>query len=166
MAQTTTTEIEKKTAPVPLTPKKALLNDECVQEQVSGLAFTEYLITLPQGWILDDLKDPGFWRPIQGGRRPLRSLDRLTIVDFELSWLLEARVSAATETGASLAILKKVSLPARTQNLPQIEDYRLVYAGRGYQVQSKRTHSPVGMIYMSLAEATAALYRMAPKAII
>jgi hypothetical protein len=74
------------------------------------------------------------------------------------------RVAGATQSGASLAIVKKIDLEKRTQDLPQIENWRIEIAGRGYQVINKATHAPHGDIHMSLDVAKSVLFSMVPKA--
>jgi hypothetical protein len=142
------------------------IEPENVQEQVAGLCWTEYLVTMPPGMVLQDLDDPRVWRNVQGfgsARSGLRPLDRLSIIDFDMTFLVEARVCSATEEGASISIIKKVDLPQRNMNLPEIETHRLAYSGRAYVVVNKKTGRPVGAHYVSLAEATRALYAQAPK---
>src|SRR4029077_5219794 len=136
-----------------------------IMEQVSGLCWAEYLITLPPHIGFADLGEPSIWKTIQGGNSPVRVLDRLCLVDQELSFLVEARVAAAGPEGASLAIIKKVDMPQRTEQLPATERWRLVFWGRGFRVVNKATGQPApGDIgYTSLREAVAALYAMEPR---
>jgi len=156
------TDLTTKTPEASELPKKGpILSDNIQEEEQCRKSF---MVTLPEHWTLDDLKDDKIWKTIQSGPHPLSLLDKLFITDFECSWYCECIVAAATETGASLQILVKKDLPPRTQTLPQSEDYRLVYAGKGYQIQHKKTRRPIGAIYMSKAAATQALFAMTPRA--
>jgi hypothetical protein len=150
-------------APVAPAPVKKPITAECVAEQWGGQCFHEHVVILPPGWTLNDLGDTKIWATIQGGSAAFRVLDRLTICDFEMTFLVEARVVAATDGGASLAIMGKKDMPARDQGLPEIEGWRLAYHGRGYVVVNKRSGATSGMIYTSRMEATRALFNMAPK---
>lgn len=155
---------EKTAAPVApeaaLAPKKSISS---ANVELAGQVFTEYAITLPPGWSLQDLDDPKIWKQVQGGATPFRTLDRLNIVDFELTWYVMAIVAAATDGGAAISIIKKCNLPARDQNLPSIEDWRVAFHGRGFAVVNKLRGHNTGIIFSSLSEATAAMYRQVPR---
>jgi hypothetical protein len=147
----------------PVLPK--LITAECIQEHYAGLCWTDYLVTLPPHIGFADIAEPSIWKTVQGGNSPVRVLDRPCIVDQELSFLVEARVAAAGPEGASLAIIKKVDMPQRTEQLHSTEKWRLVFWGRGFRVVNKANGQPApGDIgYTSFREVVAALYAMEPR---
>lgn len=150
-------------APVAPAPVKKAITADWVKLNWAGQCFSDYCITLPPLWTLNDLGDTKAWATIQGGAGAFRVLDRLLITDFEQTFFAVAHVVAATESGASIQIVAQKAMPHRDQNLPEIEGWRLAYHGGHFVVINKRTGHNTGTIYTSRMEATRALFNMAPK---
>lgn len=107
--------------------------------QHAGHAFAEYVIFLPEGLNLDDLgKEPAVFSRIQGGRFPLRELDKLILIAHDRSWIAEARVAVSKPDGVVLFKLDKRDWPARYDTLPETNEYRVMHDAIGYRVQRKR----------------------------
>src|SRR5262249_27379528 len=72
--------------------KTPFIPAENAKVDVAGMETTSWFVTAPPAFILDDLKEPGIWRAVQGGasRSGLRKHDRLLIIDWEESWRVEA----------------------------------------------------------------------------
>jgi hypothetical protein len=86
-----------------LVPENPASEPDHVLPQSDGFAWAEYLVRLPGEATLQDLNDPGLWRKVQSGRQPLRRLDKLRIVAFDETWLVECTVAGATQNGVSLS---------------------------------------------------------------
>lgn len=112
-----------------------------------------------------DLRFPEIWRDTQNATRSLRVRDKITIVDAALSFMVEARVVGASETGVTLSISKRHDMDPRSQALPQTETHRIIFAMRGYSIQTKATGLMYqgGLVYSSLGEAINVLHGLMPK---
>jgi hypothetical protein len=129
------------------------------------MAWSEHFAILPRGGILDDLRHPSLWRDVQNGPHPLRVLDRITVADYAQTWLVEARVVGASETGASISITKKHDVDARNQVLPETKSHRIVFAWRGYVIETKATGLLYqgGIVYSDLGTAINIMHSLSPK---
>ena len=120
----------------------------------AGHVWTEWFIRLPEGCTLDDLGNwPGLWRKLQSSQHALQKLDRVLLVEFGEEWACEARVTAASGTGAELAIIKKFDMPKKYVVLPEDDDYKVKWYGNGYAVQRKRDGLKVSQVVRTLSEA-------------
>ena len=76
-------------------------------------------VRLPEGATLQDINDnQEIWAVVQrNALTALRRLDHVEIFAWDESFVVQAIVTAASGTGVSLAIVKKIDLPPRTLNL-------------------------------------------------
>src|SRR5262245_32450798 len=83
----------------PASRKPPEISPDDVMMKYNGHCWREWQIRLPRGAILQDLEDPAIFRKVQmHAGKSLRKLDRVTIVEFNDEWIVEARVRHA-DTG-------------------------------------------------------------------
>jgi hypothetical protein len=144
-----------RTAPV-IRPESVMLNS-------AGFAFREVFVRLPEGAILDDLKESSIWKLVQTGNNALRKFDKLTIVEFDEKWIAEAIVSEANHTMVSISKPRKTDFPERFEKLFSDGTYRVVWTGAGYQVERIRDSTRMGDVFPNAAIAERALINMYPR---
>ncbi|TIL43413.1 hypothetical protein [Mesorhizobium sp.] len=109
--------------------------------QYSGLAWREYQVIAPAGFVAADLNEaPEAWRKLQNGsRNALRKFDRVMVIDHDENWFAEATVAFADHKSVIFARPKITSLPSRVDKLFETEEYRVKFLGSGsYAVERKR----------------------------
>lgn len=152
-----------KTAEVSRERTIPVVRPESVTVNSAGFAFRDVFVRLPQGAILDDLKEPSLWRIVQKGNNALRKFDKLTIVEFNEEWIAEAIVSGANNTVVSISKPRKTDLPERFERLFSDGTYRVVWEGSGYYVERIRDSAKVSDVFQNAAIAERALVNLYPK---
>ncbi|SMH36070.1 hypothetical protein [Mesorhizobium australicum] len=120
------------------TAKLPEIQANSVSLQAAGHVWKEVLVRLPDGYVADDLKEPGIWAKVQGSRWSLRKFDKVLVVAFDESWCAEARVVDADQKKAVLGGIKVISMPARFDALLNDGTYRVVWLGGDYGVERIR----------------------------
>jgi hypothetical protein len=91
---------------------------------------------------------------VQQSARAVRRLDRVRIISWDESWLMEAIVSHASSTGVELADPRIIKLPPRRERLPEDDKFRVCWGGVGYFLERKADKLRVSAIVQTLQEAT------------
>jgi len=108
------------------------------------MCFKEWFVRLPADATLQDLNEPSIWRNVQNDyRRALSRFDRVHIVSWDESWLVDAVVADASLLGATLAGIRKVDLPARVEPLLETEKYKTLFRAGLYVTVDKKTGQEV-----------------------
>jgi hypothetical protein len=141
-----------------------LLKPDTLTWNSEGYVWREARVLLPNTAILQDLNDPAIWRPIQSTpQKALRPLDRLMIISFDQSWLLNTIVIDADHTRAVLAIRPGdlVRMPGKSSEWQSDGgDYLVRWAGSGFAVY--RTSDGVEILpaqYTTMEAAKAAVFQ-------
>lgn len=132
--------------------------------QSKGFVWSEYMVRLPNGFIADDLKEPGVWSLVQSTSCSLRQHDRLYIVAFDQSWMAESIVAYADRSTVTLAKPRITQSPIRYDNLLETEDFRVVWVGTGYVVERKSDNHRMTAPIASKILAERQVWEMTPKA--
>ena len=135
-------------APLRIDPARVSLNHD-------GYVFGHWFARAPASMTVDDLKISEIWGPFQAGMtrtRSMKKFDLVTVVAFDETWVAEAMVGDARESGVVLVKLKVSGLPLRHTPMPETELYRVAWNGHGYAVFRKADDHQ-----MSRAESSAAL---------
>ena len=91
-------------------PKTPEIKPASVQVDVAGHVSRSVIVRAPEGMVADDLRDPKVWRLVQGSQAAsLLKMDRLLIIAFDESWIVEALVKFVSNSEARLLILKVAS---------------------------------------------------------
>jgi hypothetical protein len=119
-----------------------------VKVDSTGFVFKIVFARLPADATAQDLNDhPEIWRHIQGNQHlALRQFDRVIVVPFDQSWIVEAVVSHADSTKAILAGIRKITLPQRDVPLYSDDMFAVAWLGSGYGVVRRRDGVQIGSV--------------------
>lgn len=154
---------KEKPAAVDIDHKALEIDPSRVAINYDGFIFRSIFVRLPEGFIADDLKDPGIWRKAQNSPRGLRKFDQLVCVSFDESWMAEAVVAEADGRKAVLGKPRLTSFGDRFEKLFSDETYRVEWMGSGYVVIRKADGARVTQPVASAAIAERELVRMHPR---
>jgi hypothetical protein len=141
-----------------------VIRPDLVSVNRGGTVWTEWHVRFPEDGILDDLKEPGIWKLVQGDRfKAFRTLDELRIVAFDQSWIARCIVAHAGRDHAVLSKPQIVSMPPRRENLYQDDLYRVAFVGNGYTVIRKKDGQRVTGVVASAAVAQFDLQNLYPR---
>lgn len=146
------------TAPreVPVIPTSAIHRNG--EDGLGAQGFTSRLLfvrPLPEGLTLQDLSDHAdrIWTAVQGNQHSaLKEFDRLIMVNWDRTWLVEAYVCHADRTKVRLAGIRKVELPVEAGHWEN-ETARIEWAGSGFGIFIKKTGAMYGNLTFPTMEA-------------
>ncbi len=125
-------------ADAPRSTKAIPIPVDAVTVDTAGFVTRSLVVRLPQGVGLQDVVDPTIWRTVQGSAASMRKLDRVTLVSFGEDWIADCVVSAASNEALTLSKPVKIDLGSRASVvLPEDDDYRVIWTGKGYNVTRK-----------------------------
>jgi hypothetical protein len=111
----------------------------------------------------DDLRTPQVWRLVQHSNAALIKMDRLLIIAFDESWIVEAIVKYASNTEARLLILKVSSFAAVGEGLFSDGTLEVYWTGADYGFRRMTDKVPLGRGFPSEGAAIDALRRWYPR---
>jgi hypothetical protein len=126
--------------------KPPVINPEWVTVEDAYQTYRLLSIRLPDGCTLVDVNEvPTLWRLVQGSNVvSLRRFDRVTLIAFDESFLVDAVVAGATNVNVTLAGIRRIDLPARTAALPGDDLHSIAWVGNGYQVIRRKDQMRMG----------------------
>jgi hypothetical protein len=138
--------------------RKIEIDPSFVALNTEGFCWREILVRLPEDATAASLnEDANLWRQVQQSVNSLRKFDHLLIAAYDESWIAQAIVSHASSTSVSLAAIKVYEMPERRIALPEDDEYRTRWAGKGYRLERKRDNALIGDYMNSIWEVERAL---------
>lgn len=129
-----------------------------------GFVWREFACRLPQGMVLDELKDPAIWRHVQKGPSALRKHDKLYLIEYGEAWAAECRVIDGDREKAVLSKPVVVTFGERYDKLFETDEFRVAWWGIGYGVERKSDAHRMTAPVHSAALAERDLRNLYPKA--
>lgn len=108
-----------------------------ITKNSDGYFWREFAIRLPEGAVLDALKEPGIFARIQKGPNALRKHDRLYLIEYGEAWAADCRVIEADREKAVLSKPQVTTFGERYDKLFETAEYRVAWWGIGYGVERK-----------------------------
>ena len=136
-------------------PNKVILNS-------NGFGWREFLVRLPETFVLDDLRLPEVWRKVQASVHSLKRHDHLYLVHHSEEWSAQAIVIDADRTQAVLAAPKVYQIGGRFDQLFQDENYAVVWLGGEFGVKRKADEVIVQRGAVTAAHAERMLFQQYP----
>lgn len=136
-------------------PNKVILNS-------NGFGWREFLVRLPPGFVLDDLRLPEVWKKVQTSVQSLKRHDHLYLIHHDEEWSAQAVVIDADRAQAVLSAPKVFQIGARFDQLFQDELYQVVWLGGEFGVKRKADDHIVQRGAVSAAHAERMLFQQYP----
>lgn len=128
-----------------------------------GHAFAEHFVRLPAGFVLDDLKEPGLWRRVQGSPKAFNKLDRVVMVTDDEGQMFTCHVAAATPAAASLSKPTILEMVSRTPSQYADENYKIEWRNGSHAIIRKRDGHVMATGFGSEGAAITALNQLYPR---
>jgi hypothetical protein len=144
--------------------KSPVIDPADVRLQEAGAMWRTWQLRLPQGAVLGDLNDPGLWVRVQrSSSSSLMKFDRLAIVAWDESWMVETVVASASDRSVTLSKLTRFDLTPRTEVLAGDDDHQIRWYGSGYRVVRRADGHPVTPTAATLQQAERDLRDLYPR---
>jgi len=139
------------------------IDPRSVVRDSAGFGWSSYMVRLPKGVVMDDLKRPDLWRAVQGSSNSLKKHDLVYVVDHSEAWSADCRVIQADKEKAVLSKPRVHLFEERFDHLPQTEDYRIEWTGAGFCVVRKADGARLTPAVHSVAVAEKEMHGLYPR---
>ncbi len=144
--------------------KSPVVDPADVRLQEAGSMWRTWQVRLPRGAALGDLNDPGLWRRVQqNSSSSLMKFDRLAIVAWDESWMVETVIASANDRSITLSKLTRFDLTPRTEILAGDDSHQIRWFGSGFRVVRLSDGLPVTPTAATLQQAERDLRDLYPR---